>query len=179
MSEPGHSPHADGFTLIELLVAMLVLALLCGGVAALLGQAGRMIARSRAETTAVLLAHNRLEQLRTLAWGFGSALMPASGTDLVTDLSTPVPSIGGNGLGGAPPGALDTDVAGFVDYHDQAGRWLGRGPGTPAGTRFVRRWSVAPVAAFPDLVVLQVRVIDRRTEVADVLLATVKARTAG
>jgi prepilin-type N-terminal cleavage/methylation domain-containing protein len=179
MSLSGRAHDADGFSLIELLIAMLLLALLSGGVAALLGLAGRMIVRSRVETTATLLAHSRLEQLRSLPWGFGSAQAPAPGIDLTTDLSGPVPAAGGSGLGVAPPGALDADSVGFVDYHDPSGRWLGRGPTPPAGTRFVRRWSVESVAVLPDLIVLRVRVLDRRAEIADVILATVKTRTAG
>ena len=179
MSFPGRPRREDGFTLIELLIAVLVLALLSTGVASLLGLAARMLVRSRVETTAALLAHGRLEQLRSLGWGFGSAHMPAPGVDLETDLSTWEPAAGGTGLGGAPPGALDADRAGFVDYHDQSGRWLGRGTTPPAGTRFVRRWSVESASGFPDLVVLRVRVLDRRGEIADVFLSTVKARTAG
>jgi prepilin-type N-terminal cleavage/methylation domain-containing protein len=179
MPHPYRARAQDGFTLAELLIALLVLALLASGVASLLSLAARMLVRSRVETTAVLLAHGRLEQLQSLGWGFGSVWMPAPGIDLVTDLSGPDPAVGGNGLGGAPPGALDADSAGFVDYHDQAGRWLGRGTTPPDGTRFVRRWSVESVAGFPDMRLLRVRVLDRRAEISDVVLATVKTRTAG
>lgn len=168
----------DGFTLVEVLVAMVVLALLASGVASLLGMAARALAQSRTETTAVLLAHRRVEQLRSLAWGFGSAYMPAAGADSLTDLSGPEPDSGGIGLAGSPSNALDADTRGFVDYLDRSGRWLAR-TGPPIGTRFIRRWSVDPVAGWPDIVMLRVRVIDRFGDVRDVMFSTLRARTAG
>jgi len=172
-------PEDDGFTLTEVLVSVLILGVLASGVATLLGSSAQRLRQTRLETTATLLAHSRLEQLRSLPWGFGSAHAPVPGEDLVSDLSGEEPAAGGIGLGTAPSQALDADTVGFADYLDVAGRWLAGGTTPPADARFVRRWRVSRIAGFPDLLLLQVRVVDRRREVRDVDLWTARARTAG
>jgi type II secretory pathway component PulJ len=168
----------SGFTLVETLISLLVLTLLAVSVAAVVASASRSVSRSRSDITAVLLAQRRLEQLRRLPWGFGSAHRPSAGVDLTTDLSGEEPRPGGTGLGGSSSMVLSTDTAGSVDYLDASGRWMASAA-PPAGFRFTRRWSVDHIAGWPDIVVLRVRVIDRLSEVNDVVLATVKARTAG
>ncbi len=172
------SPRDEGFTLVELLVAMLVLAICASSVASLVGTAARALVRPRLETTAVLAAQDRLEQLRSLAWGFGSADLPGAGVDVTTSLSADEPGPGGTGLTGSPAGTLDVDTAGFVDYLDPSGTWIAQGNTPSPGTRFIRRWSIGRDAAFPDAIVVSVRVIDRRGEVRDVLLSTLRTRTA-
>lgn len=167
-----------GFTLIETLIGLLVLTLLAGSVAAVVAIAPRSVSRSRTEITAILLAQQRLEQLRGLPWGFGSAHHPSAGIDLTTDLSGEEPRAGGTGLGGSSSLVLSIDTPGFVDYLDASGRWMASAA-PPAGVRFTRRWSVEHIAGWPDIVVLRIRVIDRLSEVNDVVLSTVKARTAG
>ncbi|ODS56291.1 MAG: hypothetical protein ABS36_07780 [Acidobacteria bacterium SCN 69-37] len=169
----------QGFTLVEVLVAVVVLVLLASGVGALTTLAARGIIRARLATVAVLLAHDRLEQLRALPWGLGSAAAPVDSVDLVTDLSGPDPGPGGSGLSPSPAGVLDGNTPGFVDYLDHTGRWLASGPSPPAAARFIRRWAVDRPPAFPNLVVLRVRVIDTHHELLVVDLATMKARTTG
>lgn len=169
----------DGFTLVELLVAVAMIALLAGAGASVMAVAARSLARSRLDTTAVLLAHRRLEQLHALSWGLGSAHAPRAGVDVSTDLSGRDPTLGGTGLGAGPSDALDVDRPGFVDHLDAAGRWMAAGTAAPSGARFTRRWTVEHVAGFPDLVILRVRVIDRRAEVRDVELSSLRVRTAG
>jgi prepilin-type N-terminal cleavage/methylation domain-containing protein len=168
----------DGFTLVEVLVALAVLAMLAAGMASLLGHAARRVVRARLETTAVLLADARLEQLRSLAWGFGSSYAPVRATDVSTDLTAAEPTTGGSGLTPSPGGVLDTDTTGFVDYLDSHGRWVAGGSGPPPACRFIRRWSVHLAAGSSDAVVLTVRVLDRRGEIEDVVLATLRARVA-
>lgn len=174
------TPETDaGFSLIEVLVATLLLALLASGVATLLIAATRTVARARAETTAVLAASARLEQLRGLSWGFGSAHAPVVGSDGNTDLSAREPAVGGPGLAASPASALEVDAPGYVDYLDLHGRWVSNGIGAANAARFVRRWSVQPVPGWPDTLVLQVRVVDTQRAVAEVHLFTLKTRTAG
>lgn len=174
------SSSADaGSTLAELLVAVLLLVLLASGLATLLGTATRTLFRSRVEAAAILAAQSRLEELRALAWGYGSAYDPASGVDTTTSLAGRQPGSGGNGLRQSPPGALVVDTIGYVDYLDHAGDWLAGGTTPPPGARFIRRWRVSHAGAFPGLLILQVRVIDRRRDLADVSFATMRTRTAG
>lgn len=168
----------QGFTLVEVLIAVLLLAVAAGGVASLTAVATRAVVRARTETSAVLVATARMEQLRGLAWGFGSVYAPQAGSDTATDLSTETPGSSGAGLA-ASPSALDVDTAGYVDYLDIAGRWIGNTPGAPGAARFVRRWSVQPLAGLPDALILQVRVTDTRGTIPDIRLFTIKTRTAG
>jgi prepilin-type N-terminal cleavage/methylation domain-containing protein len=169
----------DGFTLLELLVALAMIALLVGATASIMAVAGRSLVRSRLDTTAVMLAHRRLEQLNALVWGYGSAHALGLGVDLETDLSGRDPMPGGTGLGTAPSDALDVDTPGFVDHLDAAGRWIAAGTAVPSAARFTRRWTVQHVDGFPDIVILRVRVVDRHAELRDVQLSSLRVRTAG
>lgn len=172
--------HGDaGFTLLELLIAVALITVLAGAAASVMALAGRSLARSRLDTTAVLLAHGRLEQLHALSWGFGSAHAPRAGVDLTTDLSGREPTSGGTGLRPGPSDAIEVSRAGFVDHLDRAGRWMGAETTPPAGARFTRRWTVERVAGLPDILILRVRVVDRRGEVQDVQVSSARVRSAG
>jgi hypothetical protein len=70
---------------------------------------------------------------------------------------------GGSGLRASPADALAANAAGFADYLDDRGRWVGGGPAIPATAVFIRRWSIRPLGAAPD-----------RTLVIQVLVTTVK-----
>lgn len=175
---PVSNNPASGFTLVELLVALALVVLMVAGSALLTGIATRTILRSRVETIAVLCAQERLEQLRALAWGYGSGHAVLASQDEDTDLSGAVPAPGGRGLAPAPAGALDADTSGYVDYLGPAGQWIAAGTSPPAGTRFIRRWSIARPADRPDLVVLRVRVIDVLAHLLPLELSTARARTA-
>lgn len=158
---------------------MLVLAVVSSGIASLMVVATRAVSRTRAETAAVLAATERLEQLRGLAWGFGSAHDVQRGEDLATDLSTRETGPGGMGLRPSSPSALEEDVPGYVDYLDRDGRWVGNSGGAMRMARFVRRWSVQHIAGWPDTLILQVKVVDTTRTISDVRLYTIKTRTAG
>jgi len=172
-------PTDDGFTLVEVVVSILLLAVLAGGTASLLAASARTLAMARAQSTAVQLATNRLEQMRSLSWGYGAASRPAVGTDTTTDLSQERPTTGGQGLRPSPASALDVDVAGLVDHLDHNGRWVGNAPGDAGSAAFTRRWRIDVPAGHSDLLLLHVRVIDRRFRIEDLQLSTARARTAG
>ena len=155
------SPIRDaGFTLVDVLVAMVIVA--CGvvGVAGLFVTAIHAVHAARTETSATALAVGKMEQLRALVWSFDARLPDALDTDTTTDLSHDPPLASGRGLLPSPPGTLDENVPGYVDYLDGDGTWVGTGAAAPPAAMFVRRWSVQPLPRQPDTVlVFQVVVI--------------------
>jgi prepilin-type N-terminal cleavage/methylation domain-containing protein len=180
-----------GFTLVEVLVAVSVAVIAIAGIAQLPLIAAAATRSARMQSTATALAAQKLEQLRALTWTFDAADQPVS--DTTTDLSANPPAAWGSGLGPSPPGTLDRDVAGYVDYLDATGRWAGAGSSAPPRATYARRWSVAPLpgdasAGTNDSLVLQVLVTKaarppagvsgrpRRPE--DVVLTTVLTRKA-
>ncbi|HYN08119.1 MAG TPA: prepilin-type N-terminal cleavage/methylation domain-containing protein [Vicinamibacterales bacterium] len=180
-----------GFTLIEVLVALVVLSLTASGIAVLFVMSIRDSRAARDQTTAMVMAVERMEQLWALTWGIDAATgVPLS--DVTTELGRSPPDGSGNGLVPSPPGSLETNTPGYVDYLDGRGRWMGTGATPPAGATYIRRWHIEPLPADPDTLVLRVLVTtvvrdasplaagQRRTRRADeALLVTVKTRKAG
>jgi len=143
------------------------LALLAGAVVALANLyavASRSNDLSRAGTIAAILASQKLEQLRGLAWGYRSDGREL--TDTTTDVAAhPNGSTGGTGLLPSPPGSLLANVPGFVDYLDRAGAWVGTGVTPPANAAYVRRWSIGlPPGSAGDAIVIHVVVLRRGGE---------------
>lgn len=157
-------PRAEaeaGFSLLEVLVATTILTVALTALAQLVAMSTGANSRAKSITYAVLLAQQRMEQLRSLAWGFDAVGQPL--TDLASDITvSPESAAGGAGLSPSPPDALRRNIAGHVDYLDGSGVVLGRGGTPPAGTVYIRRWSVAPVDA-GDTLVLQVLVTRQRS----------------
>jgi prepilin-type N-terminal cleavage/methylation domain-containing protein len=148
----------SGFTLIELLVALTLLAGSLLVVAQLLAVAARAGDASRETTVATTAAAQKVEQLCALARG-----MAPDGTsvdDVESDVAEwPNRPSGGAGLAVSPPGALADNTPGYVDYLDDAGRWVGSGGSPPGRAVFARRWSVEPAAlSSPATLVLRVAV---------------------
>jgi type II secretory pathway pseudopilin PulG len=187
------SAVGSGFVLLDTLIAVALLIAVAAGVVHLFAISVAEARLARERTMATVLAAGRLEQLRGLAWDYvpappGGPALPRS--DWVTDLSADPPGVSGTGLMETPPGTLDTNTRGSVDYLDARGRWLGSGGSPPGSAAYIRRWAIRPLPANPaDAVVLQVLVTpvaqERRRLSArriwtgeDVLLTTVRARTA-
>lgn len=139
--------RSGGFTLIEVLVSAALLTVAALGIAQLTMLAARTTEAARRRTATTLLAAQKMEQLRSLAW----ARDPGGGllSDTTTDLSRDPPSSSGHGLSISSSGTLERNVDGYADYLDASGRWIGGGPSPPAGTLYVRRWAVWPLAADP------------------------------
>jgi type II secretory pathway pseudopilin PulG len=136
--------RADGFTLLEALIAMTLLMGAVASLAQLSVVATNANRVARESTQATLLASQKLEQLRALHWTVDRDGGPSS--DTVTDTAAIVePSATGTGLRTSPADSLDRDVTGYVDHLDRFGRALG-GAGWPDGMKFVRRWSIRPLA---------------------------------
>ena len=172
-----------GFTVLELVVALAVLAVVVLSVLQVAIYTARAVAVARQLTFGALLAADKLEQLRGLAWAYDASGSPVGDTQ--TDVTVdPEQSTGGMGLRPSPSDALVRNVAGYCDFLDSHGRWLGGGTQPPRGPGFVRRWAIAPLGASPDSLVIQVRAIDRATadrggtSASDVTLTTLRTRTA-
>jgi type II secretory pathway pseudopilin PulG len=148
----------EGFSLIEVLVAAVILMTGLIAVAQMFVTSTNQNMASRRVTTTGVLAQQKIEQLRALAWGFDEFGLPVS--DYSSDITvTPPASSGGVGLQASPGGTLDTSTTGYVDYLNQFGAWVGTGPTPPAGAIYVRRWSIEPLPTNPNnTLVLQVLV---------------------
>jgi prepilin-type N-terminal cleavage/methylation domain-containing protein len=180
-----------GFTLIEVMVAMMLLAIITLGVAGMFGTAIRATQAARSQTSTSTLAEQKLEQLRSLTWGFDTSEQNLPVTDTTTDLSLDHPTSDGHGLDPSPIDSLNTNTAGYVDYLDRHGAWVGTGTVPPATAMYIRRWNIQPLPTNPNTtLILQVLVtpvireanisgVTNRTRYAnDALVATVKTRKA-
>lgn len=157
-----------GFSLVEVLVAMLVLSVGLISVAQLFALSTKGNTAARANTFTVMLAQQKMEQLRALTWGFDTLNLPVS--DYTTDTTNVGTLVGctssgtgaGTGLSPAPAGTLSQNTDGWVDYLDVNGCDLGGGATAPQGTTYIRRWSVEPLPTNPNnTLILQVLVTKR------------------
>jgi hypothetical protein len=99
--------RAHGCSLVEVVVAMAMLAAGLTALAPLMVQSARTTTASGNRTIAALLAADKVEQLRALAWTVDAAGLPVSDP----------------ALSGSPLDALDRDISGFVDH---VGSWTRR-----------------------------------------------------
>jgi prepilin-type N-terminal cleavage/methylation domain-containing protein len=150
--------NASGFSLLEVLIATTVLTIGLMSLAQLVTTAVRANQGSRATTYAVVLAQQKMEQLRGLAWTIDRLSQPV--TDTTTDvISIPERPSGGTGLSPSPRGALADNTAGYCDFLDGRGESFGGGTSPPEGTVYIRRWSIEPLPANPgNSIVVQVLV---------------------
>jgi type II secretory pathway pseudopilin PulG len=172
--------------LLEVLVAMSIFLVALTTLAHLSVVSTRANSSARTATFASLLAVQKMEQLRALAWGFDAFGRPLS--DTTTDVTVfPPRSNEGVGLSPSPPGALGQTTTGYSDYLDANGTSLGGHATAPAAAIYIRRWSVELLPSSPDdVLVLQV-IVTRvhsgpaaaaRTQPDEARIATVKTRTA-
>ena len=180
-----------GFTLIEVMVAMILLAIMSLGVAGMFGTAIRATQAARSQTSTATLAEQKLEQLRSLTWGFDTSGQNLPVTDTTTNLSLDHPTSDGHGLDPSPADSLSTNTAGYVDYLDRHGAWVGTGTTPPPTAMYIRRWNIQPLPTNPNsTLILQVLVtpvireanvsgvVNRVRYANDALVATVKTRKA-
>jgi len=167
--------RAEGFSLLETLVAVSVFAVGIGSLAQLIVLATHLNQRSKAVTVAALLAQEKIEQLKAVAWG--TDLLGFTVTDVTSDTAVlPEAGSGGTGLAPSPANALKENTEGYCDFADGSGRLLAGG-GVPRETSFVRRWSITALSA--NTLLIQVHVLGRsQTSTSGVLarMATVRAR---
>lgn len=166
-------PDEAGFTLVEVLVALVIVTCAALGLAGLVTVAVQAAETARSLTSCTTLAVQKMEQLRSLTWSFADAGVASPRvSDTTTDLSIDPPTAAGRGVAPSPPGTLDRNTPGYVDFLDADGRWVGTGDAPPAPAVFIRRWSIAPLPADPDdslmLQVLVTRVVVERGVVLEI-----------
>jgi type II secretory pathway pseudopilin PulG len=153
---------ASGFSLIEVLIATLLLATALVTLAQLFALSTHTNMSARNTTYTAVLAQQKLEELRSLTWGFDTQGLPISDTSTNTAVS-PETANGGTGLAPSPGGSLGANTDGYVDYVGATGDKLGGGTLPPANTVYVRRWSVEPLPSNPNnTLILQVLVFRNR-----------------
>lgn len=146
-ARPGLLSDARGTSLFEAVVASMIVITTITGIVQLLLWSRRAVWSAGASSVSAVLAAQKLEQLRALAWQLDARGAPV--TDLSTDVAVDPPASGGLGLQASPPGTLTSSTSGYVDYVDAQGRVLGTGLQPPAATAYVRRWSILPYAPDP------------------------------
>jgi type II secretory pathway pseudopilin PulG len=147
-----------GFSLIEVMVATGLLVTALVSLAELFVISTRSNIGSHNTTYASVLAEQKLEELRALAWGYDTQGLPLSDTTTNTSVSPETPT-GGTGLSPSPATALQSNTTGYVDYVDAFGNKLGTGSTPPAKAIYTRRWSITPLPTNPNnTLVLQVLV---------------------
>ena len=184
--------NSRGFSLIEVMISMTLLTVVSLGVAQVFAVSTRSNLVARGQSSATTLAEQKLEQLRGLTWGFDLDGQGLPLSDTTTNLAVYPPTATGSGLNPSPVNSLEENTAGYVDYLDANGTWVGTGTTPPGTAMYIRRWSVQPLPTNPNnTLVLQVLVTpvateagrvdsaDPRTRMAsDALLVTVKTRKA-
>jgi hypothetical protein len=152
----------NGSTLIEVLIAMVIMVTGVLSMSQLFLISTMNNTSSRNDTYATVLAEQKLEQLRALAYGFDMAGLPVSDVDSDTSVSPTAPG-GGTGLQPSPPTALQDNVPGFVDHLNAQGAIVGNGANAPPTAMYTRRWSVEPLPTNPNnTIVIQVLVTPHR-----------------
>jgi prepilin-type N-terminal cleavage/methylation domain-containing protein len=166
--EKSRCSNESGFTLIEVMTAVALLVVALVALAQLFALSTRTNQGARYSTSTAILAEQKMEQLRALNWGFDMLGLPLS--DVSTNVAAfeatgQCPAAGGGaavGLSPSPGGTLAGNTDGYVDYVDINGCGLGGGATAPAGTVYIRRWSIEPLPTNPNnTLVLQVLVTRR------------------
>lgn len=152
------SNDESGFSLVEVMVATGLLVTALVTLAQLFVISTRSNLGSHNTTYAAVLAEQKLEELRALAWGYDTQGLPLSDTTTDTTVSPETPT-GGTGLTVSPSTTLQSNTAGYVDYVDAFGNKLGSGANPPNRAIYTRRWSITPLPTNPNnTLVLQVLV---------------------
>ncbi len=171
-----------GIALPEAMMATLILASGLLSLSYVSLASARVLASIRAHAVQTMLAREKVEQLRGLAW---SSADGAAVSDTFTDTGAANDTAGGTGLSPSPGGTLLDDTAGYCDFFDADGRWVGEGVPAPRDAVWARRWAIHGLAADPDTLVIEAVVVPlaggaprRVRPVAGAHLMAVRARHA-
>jgi type II secretory pathway pseudopilin PulG len=192
MAQERSFSSSTGFSFVEVVVSMGILTVVSLGVAQLFAVSTRVNIIARGQTSTTMLAEQKMEQIRSLTWGYDATGQGLPASDTSSDLSVYPTDQNGNGLDPSPTDSLERNTAGFVDFVDAGGTWVGTGATPPPTAVYIRRWSIQPLPTNPNnTLVIQVlvtpitneagRVVtsNRRVRMpGDTLLVTVKTRKA-
>ena len=181
---------SSGFSLAEVLISMGILTAVSLGVAQLFAVSTRANLVARGQTSTTALAEQKLEQLRSLTWGFDTTGQGLPVSDTTSNLAVEPPTATGGGLNPSPSDSLEQNTPGYVDFLDPHGQYVGTGVTPPGTAAFIRRWSIRPLPTNPNnTLVLQVLVTPvanegsrgdtggaRQRMPGDALLVSVKTR---
>jgi len=169
-----------GFSLVEVLISMGLLTAVSLGVAQLFALTTRANLIAKGQTSTTAMAEQKIEELRGLTWGFDLEGQGLPLSDTTTNLSVYPPAHNGSGLNPSPSDSLEENTAGFVDFVDGSGTWVGTGTTPPASAVYIRRWSIQPLPTNPNnTLVIQVLVTPVASEGARVESAFSRTRMAG
>lgn len=146
-------PASAGFALLEVLITAVLVVSVAASASHVIAITVRASHGARVRTMTTLLAAEKMEQLRSLAWTHVTTSVPAismSSSDVTTDLSRDPATDSGPGLLPSPAGTLDANIADYFDYLDAGGRWAGRDESPPPSSVYIRRWAVEPLASDPE-----------------------------
>ena len=82
---------------------------------------------ARTGTSTTAMAEQKMEQIRSLTWGFDTAGQGLPVSDTTTNLAVYPFTSSGTGLNPSPANSLEQNVTGCFDYVDAAGAWVGTG----------------------------------------------------
>jgi prepilin-type N-terminal cleavage/methylation domain-containing protein len=161
--------NSRGFSLAEVMVAMGILTTVSLGVAQLFAVSTRANRIARGQTSTAAMAEQKMEQLRSLTWGFDLEGQGLPLSDTTTNLAVTPPAANGAGLNPSPVDALDRNTNLYVDFLDANGTWVGTGSTPSPAAVYVRRWSVQPLPTNPNnTLILQVLVTPLTNEASRV-----------
>jgi prepilin-type N-terminal cleavage/methylation domain-containing protein len=169
-----------GFSLIEVVVALGLLTVVSLGVAQLFAQSTKANITAKGRTSATTLAEQKMEQIRSLTWGFDLTGQGLPVSDTTSNLAVYPPQQSGTGLNPSPADSLEQNTEGCVDFLDAAGAWVGTGKTPPATAVYIRRWSILPLPTNPNnTLVIQVLVTPIANENARLATNFTRTRMAG
>ena len=146
MAKSNSRRHQDGFSLVEVTIATGIMASALVGLGQMFAIAISSNRAARVLTYTTVLAEQKLEQLRGLAWAFDDRGQPVSDA----------------ALSPSPADTMTSNTPGWVDYVDQFGEVLGEGAMLPPKTVYIRRWAVEPLPVDPaNTIVIHVLVTAR------------------
>ena len=155
----------SGFTLLETLIATGLIVTAVAGLAQLFALSVRFTRDAGQFGVALVAAQDKLETLRSLAFGYDE------GGEPTTD----------PGLRVSPAHTLAGDVEPYVDWLDERGSVVGGASGA-AGAAYVRRWRIGEIAVDePQAIAIDVCVfrwpgVNAEPAHADACLETIRVR---
>ena len=175
-----NTSSSSGFSLVEVVISMGLLTTVSLGVAQLFAVSTLANRVARGQTSTTAMAEQKMEQIRSLTWGFDLEGLGLPLTDNTTNLAVYPHTAGGGGLNPSPADALEQNTAGFVDFLDPTGAWVGTGQTPPATAMYVRRWAIQPLPTNPNnTLVIQVLVSPLSNEQARTASQFTRTRMAG